>query len=70
MGKNKALVKMGPEGKYVVDIEKKIPQEKLKPNTRVALKSDSYLLHEISLMVGIARSAMADGFNRAVLAEQ
>lgn len=47
MGKNKALVKLGPEGKYVVDIEKKIPQEKLKANTRVALKSDSYLLHEI-----------------------
>lgn len=47
MGKNKALVKLGVEGKYVVDIDKKIPQEKLKPNTRVALKSDSYILHEI-----------------------
>jgi 26S proteasome regulatory subunit T6 len=47
MGKNKALVKLGPEGKYVVDIDKKIPQEKLKANTRVACKSDSYMLHEI-----------------------
>jgi 26S proteasome regulatory subunit T6 len=47
MGKDKALVKMGQEGKYVVDIIKTIDQKELKPNTRVALKSDSYLLHEI-----------------------
>lgn len=47
MGKNKALVKMGQEGKYVCEIDKKIDEKLLKPNTRVALKSDSYLLHEI-----------------------
>ena len=47
MGNNKALIKMGQEGKYVVDIDKKIDQKELKANTRVALKSDSYLLYEI-----------------------
>ena len=47
MGKDKALVKLGHEGKYVVDIKKDIPLEKLTPNTRVALKSDSYQLHKI-----------------------
>jgi 26S proteasome regulatory subunit T6 len=38
---------LGSEGKYVVDIDKAIDKEKLTPNTRVALKSDSYLLHKI-----------------------
>lgn len=47
MGKNKCLVKINPEGKYVVNIDKSVPLEKLTPNTRVALKSDSYLLHKI-----------------------
>jgi len=47
MGKDKALVKLGQEGKYLVDIDKKIDQKLLKTNTRVALKSDSYMLHEI-----------------------
>merc|ERR1719163_548869 len=47
MGKQKVLVKVGQEGKYVVDIEKDIPIEKCTPNTRVALRSDSYLLHKI-----------------------
>eukprot|EP01100_Stratorugosa_tubuloviscum_P002946 TRINITY_DN16_c0_g3_i2.p1 TRINITY_DN16_c0_g3~~TRINITY_DN16_c0_g3_i2.p1 ORF type:complete len:391 (+),score=206.43 TRINITY_DN16_c0_g3_i2:167-1339(+) len=47
MGKNKILVKVHPEGKYVVDLDKSIEISKCTPNTRVALKSDSYLLHKI-----------------------
>ena len=33
MGKDKALVKLGSEGKYLVDIDKKIDQKILKTNT-------------------------------------
>jgi 26S proteasome regulatory subunit T6 len=47
MGKKKALVKVNPEGKFVVDIAKHIDITKLTPNTRVALKNDSYELHKI-----------------------
>jgi 26S proteasome regulatory subunit T6 len=47
MGKDKCLCKVNPEGKYVVNIAKDIPIDKLTPNTRVALKSDSYTLHKI-----------------------
>merc|ERR1719428_671433 len=47
MGKQKVLVKVGQEGKYVVDIEKDIDIAKCTPNTRIALRSDSYLLHKI-----------------------
>lgn len=47
MGKDKALVKASAEGKYVVTIDKKIPIEKLTPGTRVALRGESYVLHEI-----------------------
>ncbi len=47
MGKNKVLVKINPEGKYVVSIDKSIKIEECKANTRVALKSDSYVLHKI-----------------------
>jgi len=47
MGKNKVLVKVGQEGKYVVDIDKDIDIEDCKPNVRIALKSDSYILHKI-----------------------
>jgi hypothetical protein len=36
-----------PEGKYVVDLDKKIDVAKLSPNTRVALRNDSYALHKI-----------------------
>ena len=35
MSKNKVLVKVNPEGKYVVDVDKKIDITKLTPNTRV-----------------------------------
>ncbi|KAG6487176.1 hypothetical protein ZIOFF_055759 [Zingiber officinale] len=47
MGKSKVLVKVHPEGKYVVDIDKSIDITKLTPSTRVALRNDSYVLHLI-----------------------
>lgn len=47
MGKTKVLVKVNPDGKYVVDLDKDIDIVKCTPNTRVALKSDSYTLHKI-----------------------
>jgi 26S proteasome regulatory subunit T6 len=47
MGKTKVLVKVNPEGKYVVDIDKDIDINKCLPNTRVALRNDSYTLHLI-----------------------
>jgi len=47
MGKKKVLVKVQPDGKYVVDIDKGIDIEDCKPNTRVSLRSDSYTLHRI-----------------------
>merc|ERR1711868_351622 len=47
MDKKKVLVKIHPEGKFVVDIDSKIKIDDIKPNTRVALKSDSYVLHKI-----------------------
>eukprot|EP00842_Homolaphlyctis_polyrhiza_P002319 jgi/Hompol1/3088/HPOL_003118-RA len=47
MGKNKALVKVNPEGKYVVDIHKSIDIAQLTPTVRVALRHDSYQLYKI-----------------------
>jgi len=47
MGKQKVLVKVGQEGKYVVDIDKDISIDDCKPNARIALRSDSYILHKI-----------------------
>ncbi|PHU29912.1 26S protease regulatory subunit 8 [Capsicum chinense] len=47
MGKSKVLVKVHPEGKYVVDIDKTIDITKITPSTRVALRNDSYVLHLI-----------------------
>ena len=38
---------VNPEGKYVVDIDKDIDINKCTPNTRVALRNDSYVLHKI-----------------------
>ena len=40
-------VQVNPEGKYVVDIDKSIKIEDIKPNLRVALRNDSYTLHKI-----------------------
>ena len=45
--KEKALVSMGNEGKYIVDIDKKVDKTKLKENTKVALKKGNYILHKI-----------------------
>merc|ERR1711964_614292 len=47
MGKTKVLVKVGQDGKYVVGIEKNIEITDCQPNRRVALRSDSYVLHKI-----------------------
>lgn len=47
MSKNRVLVKLNPDGKYVVEIEKDIDINKLTPNTRVALRAESYVLHKI-----------------------
>lgn len=47
MGKNKVLVKVNPDGKYLVDISPTIPPASLKPNLRVALRNDSYMLHKV-----------------------
>lgn len=61
MGKKKVLVKVQPEGKYgaslcllrecqlitVVDFSPDISVNSLTPNLRVALRSDSFLLHSI-----------------------
>lgn len=45
MGKSKVLVKVHPEGKYVVDIDKDIDIAQVTTGARVALKNDSYTLH-------------------------
>lgn len=47
LDKKKVLVKINPEGKYIVDIDKDIKIEDCQPNTRVALKADSYTLHKL-----------------------
>jgi 26S proteasome regulatory subunit T6 len=47
MDKKKVLVKVHPEGKFVVDIDPKIDINDVTPNCRVALKNDSYTLHKI-----------------------
>jgi len=47
MGKKKVLVKLHPEGKYVVKIGDGIDINKLTAGTRVALRNDSYTLHKI-----------------------
>lgn len=47
MGQNKILVKINPDGKYVVDLDKDIDIKDCKANIRVALRNDSYTLHKI-----------------------
>ncbi|XP_017000473.1 26S proteasome regulatory subunit 8 [Drosophila takahashii] len=47
MDKNKVLVKVHPEGKYVVDVDKAINIKDVTPNCRVALRNESYTLHKI-----------------------
>jgi 26S proteasome regulatory subunit T6 len=47
LSKDKILVKLSNEGKYIVSLDKSIKVEELKPNMRVALKANSYLLYKI-----------------------
>mmetsp|Transcript_8018 Transcript_8018/g.24146 ORF Transcript_8018/g.24146 Transcript_8018/m.24146 type:complete len:406 (+) Transcript_8018:112-1329(+) len=47
MGRNKVLVKVHPEGKYVADLDKNIDINKVTATARVALKNDTYTLHKI-----------------------
>ena len=47
MGKSRVLVKLSHEGKYVVNLDKSIKIEEITPNLRVAVRSDTYLLHKI-----------------------
>ncbi|TPX32724.1 hypothetical protein SmJEL517_g04193 [Synchytrium microbalum] len=47
MGKKKVLVKVHPEGKYVVDIHQDIDIALLTPTVRVSLKHDNYELYKI-----------------------
>jgi 26S proteasome regulatory subunit T6 len=47
MGKSKVLVKVNPEGKYVVDLDKDMDINKITTGARVALRNDSYTLHLI-----------------------
>jgi len=47
MGKKKVLVKSQPEGKFVVKVADSIDINSLKPNTRVALRYESYTLYKI-----------------------
>lgn len=47
MGKDKVLVKVHPEGKYVVDLAENLDAKKITPSLRVCLRSDSYQLHQI-----------------------
>uniref|UniRef100_A0A061S4D5 26S proteasome regulatory subunit T6 n=1 Tax=Tetraselmis sp. GSL018 TaxID=582737 RepID=A0A061S4D5_9CHLO len=45
MSKTKILVKVHPEGKYVVDLDKDIDVNSVTTGARVALRNDSYTLH-------------------------
>jgi 26S proteasome regulatory subunit T6 len=47
VGKDKALVKMAHEGKYVVSLKKDIDKSQLKTNTRIALKKSTYEISKI-----------------------
>lgn len=41
------ILQVHPEGKFVVDIDKNIDINDVTPNSRVALRNDSYTLHKI-----------------------
>jgi len=47
MGRKRVLVKVQPEGKYVVEVDKDIDINKINTSMRVALRNDSYQLHKI-----------------------
>lgn len=42
IGKDKIMVKINQDGKYIVDLDKGVKVEDCKANTRVALKANSY----------------------------
>ena len=45
MSKKKVLVKVNPDGKLIVDVDKKVDISECTPNTRVALQDGSYKIH-------------------------
>lgn len=47
MGDNKCMVKMQPDGKYIVGVESQVDYNALKPNTRVAMRADNNHIHRI-----------------------
>merc|ERR1712147_521127 len=47
MSTKKILVKVQPDGKYVVDLAKDLKMEDIRANLRVALTNDAYTLHKI-----------------------
>lgn len=47
LDKKKVLIKINPEGKFIVDIDKDIKIEECTTGVRVALRADSYTLHKI-----------------------
>ena len=57
MSKSKVLVKVHPEGRYVVGLDKSIDINKVTVGARVALRNDSYTLHV--LLPTKARAAAA-----------
>ena len=67
MSKKKILVKVQPEGKYVVDFDDKlIKLEDIKPNLRVALRNDTYALHKVHGHTPRPRSAPAPPAGRRI----
>lgn len=47
LGKDKALVKMSHEGKYIVTVNKNVDQTLLKANVRIALRKETYEITKI-----------------------
>jgi len=47
MGKSKCLVKVGGDGKQIVNVARNIDTKLLTPNTRVALDAEAKAIHKI-----------------------
>lgn len=47
MGNRQCLIKIQPDGKYIVNVEPQVDYDKLKPNTRVAIRADNNDIHRI-----------------------
>ena len=41
------LIQLSHEGKYIVNLDKSVKIEDVKPNLRVAVRSDNYILHKV-----------------------